>query len=66
MFERLATSWHARMHDTLSPWMEHDKGIAQKAAVDMGIDLGCNDRFMSQHFLNCPEIGTGFNHMSGK
>ena len=48
------------------PWMKHYQSITEKAPVDMGIYFCCENRLMSKHFLYCPEVGTGFNHMCCK
>lgn len=40
--------------------------IAQKLPVDMGVDFGRADAFMSQHALDCPEVGSSLKQVGGE
>ena len=43
-----------------------DDFTTQSASVDMGINLGRTDTFMSQHALNGAEIGASFQQVGGE
>ena len=43
-----------------------DDFCAQHRAVDMGIDLGSGDGFMSQHGLNGTQVGSSLQQVGGK
>ena len=46
--------------------MMFDDFTTQSASVDMGINLGRTDTFMSQHALNGTEIGASFQQVGGE
>lgn len=46
--------------------MKHDKGVAEKTPVDMGVDLSRHYRLMTKHFLNRSQVGSCFDQMSRK
>ncbi len=46
--------------------METDDGLSQVFTVQVGIDFGGDDRFVPQHLLYSPQIGTTFHQVGGK
>jgi len=46
--------------------MKHYQCITQKTPVDMGIYFSCHYRFVPKHFLDSPQVGSGFYHMCCK
>ena len=40
--------------------------IPKKAAINVGIDFGCTDAFVSQHGLNGAQIGSALQQVGGK
>ena len=40
--------------------------LAEHIAVDVGVDFGCFDAFMSQHGLDSTQVGSAFQQMSGE
>ena len=46
--------------------MIHYKRVAQEAPVDMSVYFCCNNRLMTKHLLNSPEVSSGFDHMGCK
>jgi hypothetical protein len=46
--------------------MKADYGLTKIGPVQVGIDLGSGDRFVSQHFLNRAQIGPAFDQVGCK
>ena len=46
--------------------MKRNNGFTQIGFVQMGIDFGSGDGFVSQHLLHGPEVGTPLHQMGGK
>ena len=42
------------------------EGFSQELAVHMGVNLGGGNACMTEHFLDCSEIGAAFNQVCGK
>src|ERR1700744_736626 len=40
--------------------------FAEIFPVQMSINLGCGDAFMTQHLLDCAQIGSAFDKMGGE
>ena len=40
--------------------------IPKKAAINVGIDFGCTDAFVSQHGLNGAQVGSALQQVGGK
>ena len=49
-----------------TPGVEFPDHLLEIIPVEMGINLGGGDGFMSQHFLDGPQIGTTFDQMGSK
>lgn len=50
----------------LVPWVVFDDFLPQQIAVDVGINLGGADAFVSQHTLDGTQVGTAFEQMGGE
>lgn len=43
-----------------------DDLLTQAVAVYVGVDFRCPDAFMTQHTLDCPQVGPAFQQVCGK
>lgn len=46
--------------------MEVGDDLFEVVSIDMRVDFGGGDAFVSQHFLNCPKVGSSFYQMRCK
>jgi hypothetical protein len=44
----------------LKSWVKAIQGIPKEISIDMGINFGGGDAFMTKHLLNSPQIGATF------
>ena len=47
-------------------WVERQNFFTQASAVDVDVDFGGGDTFVSEHLLNGAQVGTPFEQVGGK